>query len=588
MAQLLFGWEIIRKKEVELEPASFTPRETDDGAVVVAPGGSFGTYVDLDGTVRTETELVSRYREMAMVPECDLAIAEIANESISTDEEHDPVSINLDELDTLPGAENVKEAIIGEFKNILKMLEFNTRAYDLYRQWYVDGRLYYHVIIDEKDVKAGIKELRYIDPRKIRKIREVAQRRILTQPGQPSNMNATVQQTQNEYYVYTEKGFNTQNRLNPTAATGLRIATDAIINVTSGLTDVNRTMVLSHLHKAIKPLNQLRTLEDAVVIYRLARAPERRVWFIDVGNLPKMKAEQYVRDIMVKHKNRLVYDSQTGEIRDDRKFMTMLEDYWLPRREGGKGTEVTTLPAGQNLGQMDDVLYFQKKLYAAMNVPVDRIDSEHSLFAGNQSSTISREELKFNKFITRLRVRFATLFLMALERQLILKGIITYDDWVKLRDLIKFNFNRDSHFTEVKDNEILMGRLQILEQIQPYVGSYFSSEWVKRNVLRQSDEDIEEMDAEMAMDDMSNMPGMGPGDPGAMEIDPATGLPIDPNQPPMPPVPPGQQVQPGQQQPIPQEAPPGEANPQDVPGQPKPSKDKPFTAKKLRKQIKGG
>ena len=380
MAQL-FGFEFKRLEKDDQLP-SFVPQEQDDGAMVVSAGGSYGTYVDLDGTVRTEAELVTKYREMAVQPEIDAAVDEIINASICVDE-NDIVKIDLDDTNLDP---KIKKVIDSEFKGILNLIDFNNHAYDIYRRWYIDGRLYYHVVIDDKDAKSGIQDLRYVDPRKIRKVKEVSKKRS-------KNSEITLTKTEAEYYIYNEKGFSVGNKnVGPTThQSGLKIAKDSIVHVTSGLTDTHGTMVLSHLHKGIKPLNQLRTLEDATVIYRISRAPERRLWYIDVGNLPKMKAEQYVREIMVKHKNRLVYDAASGEIRDDRKFMTMLEDYWLPRREGGRGTEVTTLPAGQNLGEMEDVLYFQKKLYRSLNVPVSRIEQENTGFNLGRSSEITNK-----------------------------------------------------------------------------------------------------------------------------------------------------------------------------------------------------
>lgn len=484
----LFGFEL-RRKRPELEPASFAPsKDSDDGAVVVSAGGAFGTYVDLDGTVRSEAELVTKYREMSLQPECDAAIDEIVNESMSIDEEH-IVSINLDELKV---NDTIKKAITDEFHTCLNLLEFNKYAYEIYRRWYIDGRLYYHVIIDEKNPTIGIKELRYIDPRKVRKVREVQKKRL--QAANPGD--AVVTKTVNEYFIFNDKGFNFGNKAVGPSTTGLKIAKDSILHCVSGLTDNQGTMVLSYLHKAIKPLNQLRTLEDALVIYRLARAPERRIWYIDVGNLPKMKAEQYVRDIMVKHKNRLIYDAQTGDIRDDRKFMTMLEDYWLPRREGGRGTEVTTLPGGQTLGQMDDVLYFQKKFLNALNVPISRLNSD-ALFSIGRATEITRDELKFTRFCIRLRARFANLFTKMLEKQLVLKGITTLDDWAQIANFIRYDFAKDNYFTELKDAEILQGRIQLASTIQPLIGKYYSHEWVRRNILQQPDYDISEIDKQV-------------------------------------------------------------------------------------------
>lgn len=484
----LFGWEFKRKKEIEPLP-SFAPKEQEDGALIVAAGGSFGTYVDLDGTVRTEAELVTKYREMSLQPECDAAVDEIVNEIMSIDETK-IVSILLDDIEL---SEKVKKAIREEFENCLNILNFNRQAYEIVRRWYIDGRLYYHILIDEQDPKAGIKEVRYIDPRKIRKVREVAKKRV--KGGEMAE--AVIQRTQNEYFIFNDKGFNYGNKSVGPSTTGLRIAKDAILHVTSGLTDTQGTMVLSYLHKAIKALNQLRTLEDALVIYRLARAPERRIWYIDVGNLPKMKAEQYVRDIMVKHKNRLIYDASTGEIRDDRKFMTMLEDYWLPRREGGRGTEVTTLAGGQTLGQMDDVLYFQKKFLQTLNVPVNRLNSD-ALFSLGRATEVTRDELKFARFISRLRGRFSTIFIKMLERQLVLKQIMTIEDFALIQQKIRFDFAKDNYFTELKDGEIFDNRINLARNFQDMVGKYYSNEWIRKNVLKQSDDEIEDMDKEIA------------------------------------------------------------------------------------------
>lgn len=483
----LFGFEF--KRKLENDPiVSFTPRQQDDGAVVVAAGSSFGTYIDLDGTVRTEAELVTKYREMSMHPEVDAAIDEIVNETMSIDEQ-EIVSINLDNLEI---TDKLKKAIRDEFSNCLNILDFNQHAYDIYRRWYIDGRLYYHIMIDKADPKAGIKEVRYIDPRKIRKIREVSK---LRSRGDMAN-ETVLQKIQNEYYIFNDRGFYTGNKTAGPAATGLKISADSILHIVSGLTDTQGSMVLSYMHKAIKPLNQLRTLEDALVIYRLARAPERRVWYIDVGNLPKMKAEQYLKDIMTKHKNRLVYDGQSGEVRDDRKFMTMLEDYWLPRREGGRGTEVTTLPGGQTLGQMDDVLYFQKKLYGTLNVPVNRLNSD-ALFSIGRATEVTRDELKFARFISRLRGKFATLFTAMLEKQLVLKQIVSIEDWNNIKQNVKYQFSKDNYFTELKDGEILDNRINILRNMQDYAGKYYSHEWIRKNVLQQSDDDIDKMDKEI-------------------------------------------------------------------------------------------
>jgi len=493
----LFGFELRRKDKQDQIP-SFAPKETDDGAVVVAAGGSFGTYVDLDGTVRTEAELVTKYREMALQPECDSAVDEIVNESMSIDEKQ-IVDVNLDDIAV---SENVKKAIRDEFNNCLQIMDFSKHAYDIYRRWYIDGRLYYHVIVDDKDPKAGIKELRYIDPRKIRKVREVAKKRI---DASAASGDASITKAVNEYFIFNDKGFSYGNKTTGPATTGLRIAKDSILHVVSGLTDNQGTMVLSYLHKAIKALNQLRTLEDALVIYRLARAPERRIWYIDVGNLPKMKAEQYVRDIMVKHKNRLIYDAETGAIRDDRKFMTMLEDYWLPRREGGRGTEVTTLPGGQTLGQMDDVLYFQKKFLQCLNVPVSRLNSD-ALFSIGRATEITRDELKFGRFIVRLRSRFSHLFIKMLEKQLVLKGIMTIEEYNDLAHKIRFDFAKDNYFTELKDNEIAEARVNLARNFQDMAGKYYSHHWIRKNILKQSDNVVAEEDVNINTENEAQEP----------------------------------------------------------------------------------
>jgi len=488
-----FGFQIKRPEEEKQEQIpSFAPKQDNDGAAIISTGGFYGTYVDLDGTVRTEAELVNKYRDMAMHPEVDSALEDIVDEAIVCEEGEKTVSIVLDDLEDLPT--NIKRVIEKEFEEILRLLEFNTKSYDVFRRWYIDGRLYYHVMVDETNTMEGIKELRYLDPRRIRKIREVTKTRDKRMPNVP------IQKTVNEYYLYTEKDMavsGNKSLVTQSSANGIKIAKDSIVHCTSGLVDNEGKMVLGFLHKAIKPLNQLRAMEDAVVIYRISRAPERRVFYIDVGNLPKMKAEQYIRDMMVKHRNKLVYDQSTGEIKDDRKFMTMLEDYWLPRREGNKGTEITTLEGGQSLGVLDDVQYFQRKLYKSLNVPLNRLEPEET-YAIGRATEISRDEIKFAKFIDRLRLKFSGMFLKMLEKQLILKMIVTPDEWNDIQSEIKFRYLRDNCFSELKDQEILMGRMTVLQQISLYVGRYYSNAWVRRHILKQSDEDMELIDAEIA------------------------------------------------------------------------------------------
>lgn len=482
MAFELFGFRIGKPEEqVEEKPSirSFTPPSNDDGAIAVSEGGAFGTTVDLEGLTKNEAQLITKYREMALQPECQRAIDDIINESVITDEHELPVNIVLDEAEA---PDKIKKRITEEFEFILKLLNFNNKGYDVFKNWYVDGRLYYHIMIDEKKPREGIKELRYVDPRKIKKVR--AERRQKNVSYADSQKNLVKQY--NEYYIYSAKGLVAGNQ-------GIKIAPDSIAYCHSGEMDQRSSAVISHLNKAIKPLNQLRMLEDATVIYRLARAPERRVFYIDVGSLPKAKAEQYMRDLMVKHKNKLVYDANTGDIRDDRKFLTMLEDYWLPRREGGKSTEITTLPGGQNLGEIEDVLYFRKKLYEALNVPVSRMEAD-SQFNMGRSSEITRDELKFSKFISRLRNRFAELFTILLERQLLLKGVMTKEEWKEIKGNIYFDWLQDNHFAEMKNAEILSSRLGLLNDIDQHVGKYFSREWVRKNVLYQTDDDIKEID----------------------------------------------------------------------------------------------
>jgi len=502
MAVKLFGFTLGRKDVVQPqlpEQASFAlPTETmDDGAVTITSNAHYGTYVDLEGSVRNEIELVTRYREMANHPELEMAIDDIVNEAISHNETGKVVSIVLDKLKQ---PESIKKKIIEEFDTIQRMLNFSNLADDLFKRWYIDGRLNYHVVVNEKNPKEGIQELRYIDPRKIRKVREVKK-------GRDPKTGASIITSIAEYYVYNDKGQTTQTYTSNINA-GLRIAPESIINVNSGLMDAKNTFVISYLHKAIKPLNQLRMIEDAIVIYRLSRAPERRIFYIDVGNLPKGKAEQYLRDIMVKYRNKMVYDAQTGELRDDRKHMSMLEDFWLPRREGGKGTEITTLPAGQNLGELEDVKYFRQKLLNSLNVPISRLEPQQGGMIGiGRTTEVTRDEVKFAKFIQRLRNKFSTIFDQALRVQLVLKGICTTDEWELFKEDIYFDFLKDNNFTELRDAELLRERVTLLQTVDPYIGRYYSANWVRKNILQMDDELIEQMDTEIAKEDKDGTGG---------------------------------------------------------------------------------
>ena len=488
----LFGFTLGGKDVVKQQPreqaAIALPTESmDDGAVTITQNAYYGTYVDLEGSIRNELELITRYREMSNHPELDQAIDDIVNEAITHDASGRTVDIVLDKLKQ---PEGVKKKIAEEFENVLKMLNFSNLADDLFKRWYIDGRIYYQVIVDEKRPKDGIIELRYIDPRKIRKVREVQKER-------DPKTGAQIIKSVGEYYVYNDRGTTTQN-YTAQVNQGVRIAPDSIINVNSGLMDAKNTFVISYIHKAIKPLNQLRMIEDAVVIYRISRAPERRVFYIDVGNLPKGKAEQYLRDIMIKYRNKVVYDSSTGEIRDDRKHMSMLEDFWLPRREGGKGTEITTLPAGQNLGELEDVKYFQKKLLQSLNVPLSRLEPQQGGMIGlGRTTEVTREEVKFNKFIVRLRNKFSQIFDHALGTQLTLKGVCTKEEWQDFKESIYYAYKKDNNFTELRDAELLRERVNLLSTVDPFLGRYYSNHWVKKNILQMSDEQIEEMQKEM-------------------------------------------------------------------------------------------
>ena len=492
MAIKLFGFTLGKKdqaKEQPTEQASFAlPNEAmDDGAVTVQNNAYYGTYVDLEGSVRNELELITRYREMSNHPELDAAIDDIVNEAITHDIDGKSVDINVDNLKQ---PETIKKRIMEEFNNIKHMLNYGNLADDLFKRWYIDGRLYFHIVVNDKTPKEGIKELRYIDPRKIRKVREIKKDR-------DPKTGAMIIKSIGEYYVYNDKGTTTQT-YTANMNSGLRIATDSIIYCSSGMMDARNTFVISYLHKAIKPLNNLRMIEDAIVIYRISRAPERRIFYIDVGNLPKGKAEQYLRDVMIKYRNKMVYDASTGELRDDRKHKSMLEDFWLPRREGGKGTEITTLPAGQNLGELEDVKYFQKKLLQSLNVPISRLEPQQGGMIGlGRVSEVTRDEVKFNKFIIRLRNKFAQVFDHALRVQLSLKGIMSIDEWDVAREDIYYDFKKDNNFSEMREAELLRERLNLLGTVDPYIGRYYSTEWVKKNVLQLSDEEIMKMDKQM-------------------------------------------------------------------------------------------
>jgi hypothetical protein len=478
----LFGFEISRKKEEKALPSVVPPSTLDGSTVVntgVNAGGYYGMVVDLDASIKNENDLIRRYREISQYCDCDGAIEDIVNEAIIADEDKKTVQIILDNLKVSNG---IKSKIEDEFNNVLKLLKWQERGHELFRQWYVDGRLYYQILFDEDNVKAGIHELRYIDPRKIKKIKNVKKEK--------NPQGVEIVTTVDEFYLYNDKGITEQS------SQGVKLPLDSVVHCPSGNVDANTGMTLSYLHKAIKPTNQLKMIEDSLVIYRISRAPERRIFYVDVGNLPKLKAEQYVNDIMNKFRNKIVYDATTGETRDDRRHLSMMEDFWMPRREGGKGTEISTLPGGQNLGAIEDIEYFQGKLYHSLNVPVSRLQQSQGFSIG-RSNEITRDEVKFNKFIVRLRRKFSVLFLEALKVQLVAKNIIKIDEWDDLRYDIRFDYLEDNHYSELKDAEILTQRITLLQQIEPYIGRFYSDEYVKRHILRFTDEQIEAMDKEM-------------------------------------------------------------------------------------------
>lgn len=498
MALSLFGFQLVRTKEQDptQNPAIAAP-QGDDGAYVIgsgAVGGYYGTYLNLDTAFKNENELISRYRAMAMQPEIEQAVDDIVNEAIVHDKSGKSVEIILDDLEV---DDKVKELIRNEFKQILRLLDFNNSGSDIFRRWYVDGRLFYQVQIDEKSPMSGILGLVYLDPRKIRKVKAIDKKK---DPRTGVEVVSSVQ----EFYVYNDKATNQGTSIvSSPVDNSLKIATDAIVNINSGLMDVSRNLVLSYLHKAIKPLNQLRMIEDAIVIYRLSRAPERRVFYIDVGNLPKQKAEQYLKDIMTKFRNKIVYDASTGEVRDDRRFMSMTEDFWIPRKADGKATEITTLPAGQNLGELTDVKYFEQKLYKALNVPVSRLEPSQ-VFSLGRTNEITRDELKFSKFVEKLRGKFCILFDELMKRQLALKNIASPDEWEQIKEYIHYDFLEDNNFAELKEADLMNNRILLLNSMTPFIGTYYSMQWVRKNVLQMTEEEIETMKQQI-MEDQQEM-----------------------------------------------------------------------------------
>tara|TARA_Y100000034_G_C6873885_1_gene399347 strand:+ start:219 stop:1724 length:1506 start_codon:yes stop_codon:yes gene_type:complete len=480
----LFGFTI--KRSGDDKAKSFVAPAPDDGSLDIgAAAGFFGQYYGAEAVPKNDFDLVKKYRMTAEHPEADQAIEDIVNEAIlaSVDEPSVSLVLNFTNYST-----SIKKKIRDEFSHCLKLLHWNQKGHEFFKRWYVDGRIYFHKMVDTENPKKGVQEVRYIDPRNIKKVREIQKEK--------NKQGVDIVKNVKEFFLYNEEGIYPAFHGQGGAGTGAKISKDAVVYVTSGYFEPTSNQVYSYLHKAIKPVNQLRMIEDAIVIYRISRAPERRIFYIDVGNLPKQKAEQYLKDIMNRYRNKLVYDASSGEVRDDRQKMSMLEDFWLPRREGGRGTEITTLPGGQNLGELEDVKYFQNKLYRALNVPISRMESDSGFNLG-RSTEITRDEVKFTKFVDKLRRKFTDIFHDLLRTQLILKGIITPDDWEILKEQITYDFLQDNHFSELKDAEILGERIDILDRLTDYIGTYYSHEWVRKNVLRQSDREIEVMDAEI-------------------------------------------------------------------------------------------
>lgn len=487
MAFEIFGFKIERKSEEQPNARipTFALPENDDGSLMFAGGGAYGSYLNMEGEYKNEVELIYKYREMSSLSDCEVAIENVVNEAIVAGKGERPVNILLDNLSL---TESIKTKIRNEFDIVLDLLNFNNYGHEIFRRWYVEGRLYYHIMIDENDPSRGIVELRSLDATKIKKITQVNKEK----------KQDTIDVKVNEVFNYNPAGLNAQNRQ------GILISRDSIAYCTSGLLDKRKKMVLSYLHKAIKPLNQLRMVEDAIVIYRISRAPERRIFYIDVGNLPKVKAEQYIRDIMTRYKNRLVYDSESGEVRDDRRHQSMLEDYWLPRREGGRGTEISTLPGGENLGQLDDVEYFQRKLYKAMHVPVSRLEADSGFSLGRESE-ITRDELLFSKFVHKLQIRFSSIFQEIMEKQLILKNVMTSAEWNAIKDKIQYDYTSDHFYTELKQQEILNARMALARDSEDFVGKYYSKEWFRTNILRQTEEEAQLEDERIESENESEM-----------------------------------------------------------------------------------
>jgi hypothetical protein len=516
----LFGFSIDDSSQKPDSVVSPVPQTNEDGVDHYIASGFYGQYVDIEGVYRTEFDLIRRYREMALHPECDAAVEDIVNEAIVSDLYDSPVEI---ELSNVNASDKLKTKIREEFRHIKEMMDFDKKSHEIFRNWYVDGRLYYLKVIDIKKPQDGIQEIRYIDPMKMKFVRQEKKtnKRDIGALQSPTDMKKQVYPEIEEYYVYTPKPNYPTGVFSSSASSkgSIKIAKDSITYVTSGLFDRNKGTCLSYLHKAIKSLNQLRMIEDSLVIYRLSRAPERRIFYIDVGNLPKVKAEQYLREVMSRYRNKLVYDANTGEVRDDRKFMSMMEDFWLPRREGGRGTEITTLPGGQNLGELTDVEYFQKKLYRSLNVPESRIANDGGFNLG-RSSEILRDELKFSKFVGRLRKRFSNMFNDMLRTQLILKNVIAPEDWEQINDHIQYDFLYDNQFAELKESEMLNDRLGLLSTMEPYIGKYFSVEYVRKRILRQTDQEIIDIDTQIEQEIKNGII------PDPSSVDPITGEPL--------------------------------------------------------------